>query len=192
MTKFRVLDLFSGLGGFSKAFVERGHTVHTLDNGRDVNSSDCTYNMNVFEFSCKENQYDIIIAGVPCTEYARWGFRGCNPYLRDTPPPDNKLLIQTLKIIQQCKPKYWVIENVRSSVKFINEIAGKFKKRIGQRWFWGNFPEFESDHGWYLPKFKKGKTRRNRQTAQLSCIEYPISLAFCKAMENGNITVKDN
>ena len=34
-------------------------------------------------------------------------------------------------------------------------------------------------------QFKKNKTRRNRQTAKLSCIEYPISNAFCLAMENG-------
>lgn len=184
----KILDLFAGLGGFSSGFEGRGHIIHTLDNRRDIKKRDkrqFTFEQDIFEFNCKEHEYDVILAGVPCTEYARWGFRGCNPALRDTPPPDNKLLKRTLEIIEQCKPKYWVIENVRFSVKFINEICGPFKKRIGMRWFWGDFPDFESQHGWYEPKFKKGKTRRNRETTYLSKIELPISQAFCQAMEKG-------
>ena len=37
----KVLDLFSGLGGFSQAFKDRGHKVTTLDNNPEFNPDIC-------------------------------------------------------------------------------------------------------------------------------------------------------
>ena len=54
--------------------------------------------------------FDVIFAGVPCTEYSR--LRDC---CKHTKPPDiekaNKVVLRTLEIIDYFKPKFWFIEN---------------------------------------------------------------------------------
>jgi hypothetical protein len=194
IVQLKVLDLFAGLGGFSAAFKDRGHLVHTLDNGRDIlkkNANQCTFNMDIKDFSCNPGEYDIILAGVPCTEYARYQARGYNPRLRDCPPPTNELLKATIGIINHCQPKYWAIENVRGAVRFISALIGSHKKKIGCRWFWGHFPDFVSDDKWYKTKFRPGGSLYKRGTAKkLSSIEYPISLAFCIAMETSILNAR--
>jgi hypothetical protein len=193
----RVLDLFAGLGGFSAAFRQAGHEVDTLDNGRDGNF-ECTYKQDVRTFHAKRGQYDVILAGTPCTEYSRWALR-CFAHNRAFGPPTNDLLRETMRIIDECKPKYWLIENVRGSIKYINaELKRAPLFRCGQRWFWGDFPIKQTDvkHEWYRLKTQRRPKNWNatdsrstqfdrsggKRAADLSRIEPEISAALVKSL----------
>ncbi len=203
----RVLDLFSGRGGFCKPWADNGHEVVTLDNDTDGTFSS-THTTNISNFSPLDHypvgHFDVILAGVPCTEYARWGMRGVNRTLQSMDPetirPKNELLNEFIRIRDELKPTYWVVENVRSSIPFISEHLGRPSVRIGMRWFWSNTTGFETFFGptemkliqlAYIPKThrhrmldkKTGKYRwvgRSRRgvARKLSTIEYSISEAW--------------
>jgi len=60
----KVLDLFAGLGGWSKAFKDRGHVVHTLDIDPKFKP---TFVMSVLDLTPKMLRgYDLILASPPC------------------------------------------------------------------------------------------------------------------------------
>lgn len=171
----KVLDLFAGLGGFSQAFKDRGHEVHTLDNDPQFH---CTFIMDVRD-GIPAGGYDVILASPPCNEFAPWGMPPS--WHPNRKIPDLSLIYATLKIIDRLKPRWWVIENVRGSVKFLKPILGKPVIR-GFQYLWGEFP--------LIPKFKptgKGKellSPSKERAALRSLIPYNLSLALCIAMEN--------
>jgi hypothetical protein len=198
MQNMKVLDLFAGLGGFSEAFVKNGCTVHTLDNGamEGLGDTKWTFNKDIREFHCKPGEYDVILIGLPCQPYSRWGMRGLiaknwkhkkSPIV---PEPDNALLKEAMRIVNECKPKYWALENVHGGVTPISQILGRPKLRVGFRWFWGNFPLTQADvkHEWYKKKFTPRSEKQylghySRTTpATRSKIEFEISEAFWKSM----------
>lgn len=176
----KVLDLFSGLGGFSQAFKDRGHQVTTLDNEKKFNPDICIDIMRYDPFYIHQLAYDIILASPPCTEFSKsqmpdsWKCKqkyGCNP--------DTGLLEKTIEIIDRIKPKYWVIENVSGARKYFKPFLGEYKKKVGSRYLWGEFPDFECKpvYGkWKLPK-------TDDRPALRSLIPYNLSMALCRAME---------
>lgn len=199
----KVLDLFSGREGFSAPWVKNGYTVVTVDNNRDGNFNP-THNMDIKKFDpvklgYEEGYFDVILAGVPCTEYARWGMRGVNKHLKNKDlTPNNDLLKEFIRIKDVLKPKFWMVENVKASVKFISKYLGKPSIKIGMRWFWtnkSNIQMFYDKDDWklinlaYIPKtvsvkrLVKGKMvtcgRGRRGLAKsLSTIEFVISEAL--------------
>jgi len=173
--RLRVLDLFAGKGGFSQAFRDKGHEVYTIDNDPSFNC-DLTTDLN-FWVPC--GKYDVLLASPPCTEFAPWGMpKSWHPNRKD---PDLTLIRRTIEIVNDLKPKWWVLENVRGSVKFLTPILGKPVIR-GFQYLWGEFP--------LIPKFKptgKGKellSPSKDRAALRSLIPYNLSLALCIAMEN--------
>jgi len=202
----RVLDLFSGRGGFSKAWKNNGHEVVTLDNNRD-GKFQSTHSIDIYDFQPLDHyavgHFDVILGGVPCTEYARWGMRGVNRSLQNKSEeelrPNNNLLKEFIRIRDALQPKFWIVENVQASVSFISHFLGK-PFRIGRRWFWSNMLGFKDFYGEtemklihlsYIPKtfrYKYFNKRLNKYTwvgrgrrgpaHVLSNIEYPISEAL--------------
>src|SRR5713101_6022792 len=63
----RVLDLFSGLGGFSQAFKDRGHSVTTFDINPDFHAD---YQGDIMRISRLEPEPDIILASPPCQTFS--------------------------------------------------------------------------------------------------------------------------
>jgi C-5 cytosine-specific DNA methylase len=191
----KVLDLFAGGGGFSRAFTAPLFTVDTLDNssmkGLSKYGLAYTFGMDIRNFSCRDKSYDIVLAGVPCNQYAAWGMRGL---LRKQMAragktvvlPDNELLMETLRVITECKARYYAIENVRSAVPFISAILGSPKIQCGNRFFWTNFPILQSDFDdeWYKPKTRRINDRvvKLGTAADRSLIEPEISRAFADSI----------
>jgi len=171
----KVLDLFSGLGGFSQAFKDRGHTVHTLDNNPEFRTT-WTYDIKEFQ---PVLEYDVILASPPCTEFSKASMPDSWNNNRKV-NPDTELVEEAMRIIRVSQPTYWVLENVRGSRPFIEPILGKYRKRVGSRYLWGNFPIFYCTH-----KYGKWKLPPSKDRAALrSLIPYELSLSLCMAIEN--------
>lgn len=120
----KVLDLFSGCGGFSYGFQEAGFEIvlgvdnvkvaldtfkynHT-DSEVFVKDLSCEDNIQeIVDFLDKKNGVDIIIAGPPCQGFSLTGSRNEND-------KRNKLFYSVFKIAQllKTKPKAIIIENV--------------------------------------------------------------------------------
>lgn len=144
MIKFKILDLFSGAGGFSYGMEHNSHfktlialdfNEHALDTFKynmpwaetivgDI-TSDLVKN-EVIELS-KKLGINMIIGGPPCQGFS---LKGKKLGLED---PRNFLFNEYLKIVETLKPEVFVIENVKALLSasagwFRNEIIKKVKE----------------------------------------------------------------
>jgi len=154
----KVLDLFSGLGGASQAFVDRGHEVLRIENSPLLSEVPHTQIMCVFElrdfleannFARLHPQFaniDLIWASPPCDEFSLAFSAPHAIHSRENPnepyEPDMSYLEATLDIIRILKPRFWVIENVRGASKFFSEMIGSQPRQIlgNAQFLWGNYP----------------------------------------------------
>ena len=106
----RALDLFSGTGSVGRRLQDWGYEVVSVDNDP---STHATHIVNIMQWDYRKayepHYFDIIAAGVPCTEYS---------IAKTTAPRDfvtaDGLVKRTLAIIQYFQPKAWWIENPAS------------------------------------------------------------------------------
>jgi len=178
-----VLDLFSGLKGWSKAFQDRGHDVITVDVEEKFKPTICKDVLKLSRRDFNGYDFDIILASPPCTEFSKsmmpktWTSvkkYGCNPNLL--------LLAKTVMLIQELNPRWWIIENVRGAVPYFDLLIGKPIKKVGSRYLWGNFPIIDCEN-----KFGKWKLPpTDDRPAKRSMIPYELSLAVCKMCEKIN------
>ena len=98
-----ILDLCGGTGAWSKPYVEAGYDV------RNITLPD--YDVRTYE--PPENVYGIL-AAPPCTDFASSGARwwvekdGNKALLI---PNGLDIVIACLRIIEQCQPSFWAVEN---------------------------------------------------------------------------------
>ena len=135
-----MLDLFSGLGGASRAMRERGWDVITVDNDPAFRPSVVA---DLTDWSYSGPVPDLVWASPPCIEFSKWSMPAswrCNA--GGKVPPDLTLMQATKRIIDEILPRWWVVENVRGAVPFFTECFGPARKVIGSRYLWGYFPPF--------------------------------------------------
>lgn len=177
----KVLDLFSGLGGFSKAFKDNGHQVITIDNNADFKPDIC---MDIMELKKKDiisYDFDIVLASPPCTEFSKSSMPDSWNSKRSV-NPDTLLLQKAIKIIYWVDPKYWIIENVSGARPYFYPFLGKPRKKVGSRYLWGNFPVFDC-----RPKYGKWLLPKTDDRASIrSLIPYELSCSLCKMIELNN------
>jgi len=142
VSKFTVIDLFSGAGGLSKGFLDASFDVLLgVDNDKAALS---TFELNhngakalsldlsdrkVFkdiESIIGNRKLDVIVAGPPCQ-----GFSLSGP--RNFDDERNKLYLAVIKTVKTFKPKAFIIENVPGMATLYNgeiknEILKRFKK----------------------------------------------------------------
>ncbi len=122
MQKYKVLDLFCGIGGFSYGFemtnkfevvaaadiwdvaINTYKLNHINKNNIEILLQDLT-ELNPAFWKKYEKKIDVIIAGPPCQGFSMSG-------KRDTNDKRNSLFEEVIKISEVVKPKYVVIENV--------------------------------------------------------------------------------
>lgn len=194
------LDLFSGLGGASEAFVQDldNWTVLRIDNNPLLSNVPFTVIDDIKNIE-KNVQYnrlnrwnwiDCIWASPPCTDFSG-GFNspksiasrtiGLDNYL-----PDLSLMLTALEIIETVKPKYWVIENVVGSIPYFSEHLGEPTQIIGPYVLWGNFPKLIVDKSLIKKKVNQkdvgpGNPLRSNYRA---IVDFEISRALKDAIEN--------
>ena len=150
----RVLDLFSGLGGFSEAFYLAGDEVVRVENNPLLSEVPGTSMQDVLtmrdrlvEFQSRGEpirSVDIILAGPPCREFslAYGAPRAQAQRQSEEFEPSMELLEATMDIIDIVKPRYWIIENVIGSIKYFEEFGLPPRQIHGPHVFYGNYPMF--------------------------------------------------
>ncbi|MEM2619020.1 MAG: hypothetical protein QW356_06010 [Candidatus Hadarchaeales archaeon] len=169
-----MLDLFSGLGGASQAMVDRGWRVVRVDINPLLNPDIVA---DVRDFHWDGERPDLIWASPPCEEFTRHAL----PWTRrkNPPPPDLSPALAVKRIVEETKPVFWVVENVRGAVPWFTSIFGPARKRVGSRYLWGHFPPFDCPHLY-------GKYRLppcSRRSLLRSKIPYSLSLSLAVAVE---------
>ena len=105
----RILELLSGTGSVGTVASTMGYMVVSVD--RDMEAT-CKCDIMDWDYKKYPSKYfDVIWASPPCTEYSR---------ALTTRPRDieaaNKIVQQTLDIIEYFEPKYFMIENPQSGL----------------------------------------------------------------------------
>ena len=196
----KVLDLFSGLGGASEAFLAAGHEVLRIENNPLLGEVPNTKIMCVFELRdwLEDNtrtltagvldQVDLIWASPPCDEFSLAYSAPHAIHRRESPEipyePDLSYLEATLDIIKMLKPRYFVIENVRGSSTFFSELIGSKPRQIlgNAQFLWGNYPLI--DPPLYPSKAEVDKRHSPLRANIRAKIPIEISEALLEAINN--------
>ena len=139
-----MLDLFSGLGGASESMYQSDEwSVLRYDNNPDLGYVPATNICDLKEYAIKcRHPIELIWASPPCLDFS-------NAY--DAPRPvarrngeefeaDLSLVKRAIEIIEELKPRYWIIENVKGAIKDFEPILGEPRQIIGPFVLWGKFP----------------------------------------------------
>jgi site-specific DNA-cytosine methylase len=170
-----MLDLFCGYKGASAAMSQRGWEVVTVDNVRSMNP---THVADLRQWSYAGPSPDLLWASPPCQEFSRWSM----PWTRKRTPrrPDLSLVIAALRIVEECKPRWWILENVRGATRWLGEPA----RRFGPYYLWGVFPAFKA----VVSKRKEHLSGWQKQHRAM--VPYPLSLALAIACEQEAVLCK--
>jgi hypothetical protein len=167
-----MIDLCSGMGGASRVMREHGWRVVTVDIEPAFIPDIIA---DVKEWKWTGMKPDFVWASPPCNEFAREFM----PWSKTGIDPDMSIVLACKRIIDDCNPKYWVIENVRGAVRWFIPYLGRPSLIINPFYFWGTFPPISR------PKL----TRRHKESMSSSwaairaLIPLEISNAFCNAIE---------
>lgn len=178
----KVLDLFSGLKGWSTPFAERGHQTFCVE----LNPKFAADFRDVLLFDPAKDlpwKPDIILASPPCTAFTVMAI-GKN-WTKDHQPKTQsallglKLMRRTLELIKLIDPKYFIIQYGEDRTKPTD--------------LWGKFPPGlvlaePCKNG--MPCHKaapRGSTTgtQGMDSAESARIPYALALAVCKAAELG-------
>ena len=196
----KVLDLFSGLGGWSQAFKDRGHEVITYELYSKFNPDVCCDIMDVDSLP----DADVILASPPCNKFSCMTIG--RYWIDGKPKPETKesikLVIHTLKLISDVVPKFWILENPMGMMRKIlgNPPLTVYYAQFGEDRLkptdlWGRLPnglnEFVIKDRSLLeytkcPRGSKvGGTQGMSNGPERAKIPYQLSLKVCKLCENG-------
>ena len=205
----RVLDLFSGLRGWSDPFKERGHDVFAIDIDKrfDADAYEDVGSQWVAEFA-HNYKPDVILASPPCTSFTtmtmgrNWTYDG-RPR---TPIAQEglRLVLATIDIINDVDPPFWIIENPRARLRTLPYLLGAPERRtvtycrLGERRMkptdlWGGFPpgldlpamchNGNRDHI-AAPRGSSTGTQGGVDSATAGKIPRALSLLVCQAIES--------
>ena len=126
--KLKLLDLFSGIGGFSLGFESTGYfeTIGFVEKDKfcqkvlKKNFNNIPIESEVRNVKGKKYKADIITGGFPCQPFSVAGKR------RGT-EDDRYLWDETIRVIKECKPRWFIGENVEG---IINISQGKVLQQI--------------------------------------------------------------
>ena len=172
-----ILDLCSGLGGWTEAFMDDplyrvvriennpllAHVpnTHMIDLMQEEHGMDRSPITQLLFDLCGGKLPYLILASPPCTEFSD-GFHAPIPTARREGRefiPSTELVERCMDIICAMRPEHYVLENVRGSREWISPvIGGEPDQRVGPFYLWtsSHFP-FLIQGGWISPKFKHTK-----------------------------------
>jgi hypothetical protein len=119
----KAIDLFSGTRSAMKYFAEAGWDIDYVDiiDGRDVREY-------------HPSRADFVWASPPCTEYS-YSNRKFSTW-ESKYEAAGKLWVDSLRIVREARPRYWIIENVKGA----QQRWGRAPYHYGSFFLWGYFP----------------------------------------------------
>ena len=191
-----MLDLCSGLGGASEAFVRAGWEVVRIDNNpllaKPTSGWYVPYTIEddvrdpTMGFFWKDAVYDFVWASPDCVEFS-------NAYSAPKPTAirngeefeaDLTLVRSCYDIIRELNPRNWVLENVSGASKIISKELGFPPWQIvGPFFMWGKFPRLMLDYDWRHKKSDK-ETGHELRANHKAKIPLELSEAFLDALTN--------
>jgi len=163
-----MLDLCAGLGGASQAMKERGWKVITVD-VEPMLQPDIV--ADVRSWSWHGARPDLIWASTTCTEFSREFM----PWSRTGQPPDMSIVNACKRIIAECNPRFWVLENVKGAARFLGSPAAI----VGPFYLWGVFPPL----GRVGVTWRRKESYSSTRPEERARIPYPLSLSVALAVE---------
>ena len=159
-TKMRVLDLFSGTGSVAKVCDELNWEVFSIDKSDRYHKPELMIDILDWDYRVYSiGHFDIVFAGVPCTEYSVLNY--CNPNKTPDIESANRLVMRTLEIIHYFKPKYWFIENPDTSSLKKQPFMSSIPYYVVSYCMYG-FPYQKNTRIWTnLENFEPKKCKRN-------------------------------
>lgn len=161
-----MLDLFAGTGGSSSAFRDAGWEVVTVDADPQHGT---TIVADLSTWSWTGRRPTLVWASPPCTEFSRESM----PWCRTGESPDLGLYNAALRIVAECKPEWWVIENVRGAQRWL----GRAVMHAGPFYLWGWFPHFDPPR---IEPFKESLSSSDK--VGRAAVPYSLSLALLNAI----------
>lgn len=172
----KVFDLFSGLGGFSQAFLDRGHNVTRIELDPQFKNIPRTKIFDVLDlepwdfWNVRSGFPDIILASPPCNHFSIAAVSTHWPKPTKEPTEATKQQIELVKYtvslikeVVKAKEKnhegsmYWMVENPRGMMRKVLGKPDKFiymsayhndpKRSKKPTDLWGAFPPID----WLVP-----------------------------------------
>ena len=185
----KVLELYCGHGGWSKPFAEDGAETY----GVDITDFSDIYPGTFLQSDMRDfsglafKPFDLVIGSPPCNDFSTSA--QANRTRLDRKPeskPDEyrgmELFGHALRVIGENKPRFWALENVWRSRKFI-PMEAQWTFRLSpwaKRLVWTNIPldGLAPDHVAHYKleeKFAKMNLRWAEMSAARAEIPYPIA-----------------
>lgn len=199
MEPMTVIDLFSGLGGFSQAFKDRGHDVITVDVDERFNPDICEDIMAI-DVNLFQDSPEVLLASPPCEKFSvaaishNWEAIGAERCPRNV---DTVMALgyvaKTLWLVEQLDPHYWVMENPMGMLRKV--VGPPTRHTYFASWgdrakkptdLWGRLPEMDwpEPKDWEkAPRGSRKGTQGKKGAAERAMIPYPLSEALCLAIE---------
>ena len=133
-----MLDLCCGLKGASQAMKASGWSVLTVDINPRF-QPDIVADLVTWRY--EGSRPDLIWASPPCTDFSRESM----PWCRTGCQPDMSLVLACKRIIEEARPRYWIVENVRGAIRYFAPALGRPRASFGPFFLWGVFP-FSGSH----------------------------------------------
>ncbi|MDG5778189.1 DNA cytosine methyltransferase [Haloarculaceae archaeon H-GB1-1] len=120
----RILDLFSGLGGFSAAFEDSSNWEVTTVEIEEQFDPDICADILDLRPSDFDHEYDVILASPPCTQFSRVGNHDHWDHESQEPTADESrdavaLVLHTVGLIRGLSPNYWFLENPLGRLRWV-------------------------------------------------------------------------
>jgi hypothetical protein len=192
----KMLDLFSGLGGASESMLRNSWEVQRIEKNPELSLVPNTHIQDIYDLGSwlDENvedypiDIDLIWASPPCTEFSDGFSSPKSKAIRNNEnyEPDDaiKMVMETKRIIDLCQPKYWIIENVRGSIKFLKPILGEPTLIIDSIVLWGRFPIWAMPPGYKHIKNDSAWSTDPMRANIRAKIPYEVSEACRQSIEN--------
>jgi site-specific DNA-cytosine methylase len=177
-----MVDLFCGINGASMSMRERVDRWRVIGIDREhvnkrenfsrraVRNPEIIADVRALPFA--DNMHvDFLWASPPCTYYSRYDKKCWYP---NEPEPSHELYMHARAAIDDLKPKYWAIENVRGAQRF----WGKATAHFGPVYVWTNIPGLTSKMLYIGKQFMSSRESYLRSETPME-----VSTTFADAVE---------